>query len=215
MGLLVRFGAPRRQTDMTEPARSRYASVFRADLFAHQVHWVTGGGSGIGRCVAHELASLGATVVISGRTQAKLDAVAAEIHADGGICHTQALDEVICEEKSHVYQYEGGVYATNLGGEQVLGIQTVADIASLPDDSIDLVFVCTPATTNPDILRACAAKGIRAAFLTSAGYGEAGEAGTVAIVDVIDLLAILRHWHLREAALTQSPHRLPRFGRTA
>ena len=26
-------------------------------------------------------------------------------------CHTQALDEVICEEKSHVYQYEGGVYS--------------------------------------------------------------------------------------------------------
>ncbi|MBB4077782.1 threonine aldolase [Lewinella aquimaris] len=26
-------------------------------------------------------------------------------------CHTRALDEVICEEKSHVYQYEGGVYS--------------------------------------------------------------------------------------------------------
>ncbi|MEO0734495.1 MAG: GntG family PLP-dependent aldolase [Bacteroidota bacterium] len=26
-------------------------------------------------------------------------------------CHTQALDEVICEEKSHVYQYEGGVFS--------------------------------------------------------------------------------------------------------
>lgn len=26
-------------------------------------------------------------------------------------CHTQALDEVICEEKSHIYQYEGGVYS--------------------------------------------------------------------------------------------------------
>jgi threonine aldolase len=26
-------------------------------------------------------------------------------------CHTQALDEVLCEAKSHVYQYEGGVYA--------------------------------------------------------------------------------------------------------
>ena len=38
----------------------------------------------------------------------------------------------------------------------------------------DLVFVCTPAAANPDLLRACAAKGIRAAFLTSAGYGEAG-----------------------------------------
>lgn len=25
--------------------------------------------------------------------------------------HTQALDEIICEEKSHIYQYEGGVYS--------------------------------------------------------------------------------------------------------
>ena len=70
----------------------RYRSVFRPDLFKGQVIWVTGGGSGIGRCVAHELASLGATVVISGRTQAKLDAVAAEIAHDGGTCHTAAFD---------------------------------------------------------------------------------------------------------------------------
>jgi citronellol/citronellal dehydrogenase len=69
-----------------------YASVFRPGLFKGQVHWVTGGGSGIGRCVAHELASLGAHVVISGRTQAKLDAVAAEITADGGRCDTVAFD---------------------------------------------------------------------------------------------------------------------------
>lgn len=26
-------------------------------------------------------------------------------------CHTRALDEVICEENSHIYQYEGGVYS--------------------------------------------------------------------------------------------------------
>jgi citronellol/citronellal dehydrogenase len=75
---------------MTES--SRYASVFRPGLFDGRVVWVTGGGSGIGRCVAHELASLGATVVISGRTQAKLDAVAAEIVDDGGRCDTVAFD---------------------------------------------------------------------------------------------------------------------------
>jgi citronellol/citronellal dehydrogenase len=75
---------------MTE--RSHYASVFRPGLFDGWVVWVTGGGSGIGRCVAHELAALGATVVISGRTQAKLDAVAAEIAEDGGRCDTVAFD---------------------------------------------------------------------------------------------------------------------------
>ena len=71
---------------------AHYRSIFRPGLFAGQNLWVTGGGSGIGRCVAHELAALGAQVVISGRTQAKLDAVAAEINEDGGLCTTTAFD---------------------------------------------------------------------------------------------------------------------------
>jgi citronellol/citronellal dehydrogenase len=69
-----------------------YRSVFRPGLFDGQLHWVTGGGSGIGRCVAHELASLGALVLISGRTQDKLDRVAAEIREDGGRVDTRAFD---------------------------------------------------------------------------------------------------------------------------
>jgi citronellol/citronellal dehydrogenase len=70
----------------------RYDSVLRPGLFAGELHWVTGGGSGIGRCVAHELASLGAIVVLSGRSQDKLDSVAAEIAEDGGRCETLAFD---------------------------------------------------------------------------------------------------------------------------
>ena len=61
-----------------------YRSVFKADLFAGKNIIVTGGGSGIGRCTAHELASLGAHVVLIGRKQEKLDAVIAEIEEDGG-----------------------------------------------------------------------------------------------------------------------------------
>ena len=83
--------------------------------------------------------------------------------------------------------YTGGIYGTNLQGENVLGIQTVADIEQLPDGAIDLVFVCTPASANPALLRACAAKGVKAAFLTSAGYGEAGEEGKKAEKELIAL----------------------------
>ena len=83
--------------------------------------------------------------------------------------------------------FTGGIYGTNLQGENVLGIQTVADIEQLPDNAIDLVFVCTPASANPALLRACAAKGVKAAFLTSAGYGEAGEEGKQAEKELIAL----------------------------
>jgi citronellol/citronellal dehydrogenase len=57
----------------------RYRSVFRTDLFAGQTHVITGGGSGLGRCTAHELASLGARLALVGRKRDKLEAVAQEI----------------------------------------------------------------------------------------------------------------------------------------
>ncbi len=59
-----------------------YASVFRPGLFDGQVVIVTGGGSGIGRCTAHELASLGARLALVGRKQDKLDNVLAELRQD-------------------------------------------------------------------------------------------------------------------------------------
>jgi citronellol/citronellal dehydrogenase len=61
-----------------------YRSVFHANLFADRVVVVTGGGTGIGRCTAHELASLGATVVLLGRRQERLETKSAEVVDDGG-----------------------------------------------------------------------------------------------------------------------------------
>jgi citronellol/citronellal dehydrogenase len=69
-----------------------YRSVFVADLFAGKVVVVTGGGSGIGRCTAHELASLGAAIAIVGRKAEKLDAVRAEIEAAGAVCSAHVCD---------------------------------------------------------------------------------------------------------------------------
>ena len=83
--------------------------------------------------------------------------------------------------------YEGKVFGTNREGAEVLGIRTVPDIADLPQGEADLVFVCTPAAANPDLLRACAKKGITAAFIASAGYGEMGEEGRKAQADLVAL----------------------------
>jgi citronellol/citronellal dehydrogenase len=60
-----------------------YQSVFKPRLFAGKVIVITGGGSGIGRCTAHELAALGAHVVLIGRKLDKLQTVAEEIVVDG------------------------------------------------------------------------------------------------------------------------------------
>jgi acetyltransferase len=90
--------------------------------------------------------------------------------------------------------YAGRVFATNRDGAPVLGVDTVPAIDDLPDGQADLVFVCTPASTNPDLLRAAAAKGIRAAFLASAGYAEAGDEGLRAqreLVELADELGVL------------------------
>ncbi len=70
----------------------RYRSVFRPGLFTGQVVIVTGGGSGIGRCTAHELASLGASVALVGRKPEKLATVVGEIAEDGGRAHAFACD---------------------------------------------------------------------------------------------------------------------------
>jgi len=76
---------------------SRFDSVFRPGLFDGRVVLVTGGGTGLGRCTAHELAALGAQVVIAARRQELLDRTAAEIADAGGKC--SALTVNIRDEK--------------------------------------------------------------------------------------------------------------------
>jgi len=76
----------------------RFESVFRPGLFDGKVVLVTGGGTGLGRCTAHELASLGAQVVIAARRPEPLERVAAEIAEAGGKCTTAAVN--IRDEKA-------------------------------------------------------------------------------------------------------------------
>ncbi|RLA43002.1 MAG: 2,4-dienoyl-CoA reductase [Gammaproteobacteria bacterium] len=65
-----------------------YQSVLKTGLFRGQTILVTGSGSGFGRCIAHELSSLGANILMIGRTEEKLVTVKGEIENDnlGAIC---------------------------------------------------------------------------------------------------------------------------------
>src|SRR6185437_617773 len=87
-----------------------YRSVFRPGMFEGQTIVVTGGGSGIGRCTAHEIAALGAHVAICGRKQEKLDGVKAEIEAAGGTCETHTFD---IREEAQVKEAVGRIVAKN------------------------------------------------------------------------------------------------------
>ncbi|KAL7537149.1 hypothetical protein ACHAXR_007625 [Thalassiosira sp. AJA248-18] len=58
----------------------QWRSVFRSTLFSNQVALVTGGGTGIGRSIALELATLGATVVIASRDEERCVAAAEEMN---------------------------------------------------------------------------------------------------------------------------------------
>ena len=91
-----------------------YQSGFRAGLFQGQTIFVPGGGGGLGRCIAHELASLGANLVLAGRTMEKLDRTRAEIVADGGVvlgCHAVELrdESAVIDLVSSVIQQHGPV----------------------------------------------------------------------------------------------------------
>ena len=117
----------------------QYDSIFKPDLFAGQRILVTGGGSGIGRCVAHELASLGAIVALVGRRGEKLAEVAAEIAEDGGQATCHALDirqeddvkrvvgEILAEHGrlDGLINNAGGQFPSPLAGINQKGFETV------------------------------------------------------------------------------------------
>jgi acetyltransferase len=75
------------------------------------------------------------------------------------------------------FGYQGEVFPVNREGSEILGRKSFRDLSEVPDSAADLVFVCTPNKANVQLLRDCAKKGIKAAFIASAGYREAGEEG--------------------------------------
>ncbi|MEY4585567.1 MAG: putative 2,4-dienoyl-CoA reductase [Pseudomonadota bacterium] len=109
-----------------------YQSVFKDKLFTGQVILVTGGGSGIGRCTAHELAALGAQVVLLGRNLEKLQAVEAEIKHDGGLVSYQVCDirqeDVVKAVIGEIVKQHGQIdgLVNNAGGQYITPLEKIS-----------------------------------------------------------------------------------------
>lgn len=109
-----------------------YRSVFAPGLFAGQTIVVTGGGSGIGRCTAHELASLGARVVLVGRNVDKLARTQAEIAEDGGQADTAQCDirqeEAVKAAVAGIVERHGRIHAlvNNAGGQYISPLEGIS-----------------------------------------------------------------------------------------
>ena len=110
----------------------RYQSIFRPDLFRGQVMIVTGGGSGIGRAIAHELAVLGAHVVLAGRRMTKLERAREEIAAATGsasICQCNIRDEEQIKALFHTVLEQYGrldALVNNAGGQFMSPAEAIA-----------------------------------------------------------------------------------------
>jgi citronellol/citronellal dehydrogenase len=111
-----------------------YTSIFAPGLFAGKVIIVTGGGSGIGRCVAHELAALGAQVALLGRKIEKLARVAAEMAQDG-VVHPPSLHVCDIRQEDAVRSTVAAIVAqhgaidglvNNAGGQYMTPLEAIS-----------------------------------------------------------------------------------------
>ncbi|MBO0332299.1 SDR family oxidoreductase [Sneathiella sp. CAU 1612] len=100
-----------------------YRSIYRPGLFDGQSIVITGGGSGIGRCTAHELVSLGARVALVGRSMEKLKSVQAELSEAGGEATVHTCDirdeEAVKATVAEIIKEQGAIHGlvNNAGGQ--------------------------------------------------------------------------------------------------
>ncbi len=72
--------------------------------------------------------------------------------------------------------FGGTVYPVNPRRHSVLGVRCCATVAAVPEP-VDLALIATPAASVPARLAECAAAGVKAAIVISAGFREVGPAG--------------------------------------
>ncbi|MDF2862051.1 MAG: sucD 1 [Achromobacter mucicolens] len=89
--------------------------------------------------------------------------------------------------------YRGSVYPINPKGGTIQGLPAYASVTQTPT-APDLAILAVPAAATPAALRDCAARGVKAAIVLSAGFTEAGPEGAALQAE---LVAIAREHGMR------------------
>ncbi len=78
--------------------------------------------------------------------------------------------------KNLVTGYKGGIYPVNPRYPEIDGVKCYPSVAQVPDP-VDLAIVFVPGKLVPQIIRDCAARGIRGVMIESGGFAESGDEG--------------------------------------
>jgi len=89
--------------------------------------------------------------------------------------------------------FEGAVYPVNPKADEILGLRCYPSVRAIPG-AVDLAVIVIPSKFVVPVMKECAAKGVGAAVVISAGFREAGEAGAAL---ERDLLAVCREAGIR------------------
>lgn len=81
--------------------------------------------------------------------------------------------------------FTGTIIPINPARSEINGDRAYPDIRSVPD-KVDHAFIMVPAKAVPGVIADCAAAGVRAATIFSAGFAETGEAGRLIQQRMVD-----------------------------
>ena len=70
-------------------------------------------------------------------------------------------------------KYEGKIYPVNPSAREIDGLKTYPNVRSIPGP-VDLAIILVPIEYSLEVVKQCAAKGIKGAVLFTAGYSETG-----------------------------------------
>lgn len=99
-------------------------------------------------------------------------------------------------------EYKGKLYLVNPNAADIMGMKVYPSVQDLPE-TVDLAIVILPAAANPQAIRECAAKGIRAIVLAAGGFSEVDDEGEYLQKELIQ---IIRETGLRVLGPNTSGH---------